>query len=226
MTTFTLDDFKTVLQALDRKLERQDALAFHQFKETRVVKLRGGFRPLATGRLVQAIFGVTLALFAGNFWFDHLGTPHLMIYGLVLYAYGVMMMVFAIRELALLGSIDYGAPVLAIQKQLAAIQSRRLRAAVWFTVAGCLIWVPALLVLFYLMGADVWLRHPNVVYWNVASSLLCLTIAYAIIWWSRQPGKERLAKFLRDGSIGKSVTRAQAVLAEIEGFERDSDSAA
>jgi serine/threonine-protein kinase len=224
MTASTLDDLKTAWQMLDRKLERQHTLALHQFKETKLAKLRGGFRPLVTGQTIQAIIGLLLALFAGGFWFDHIGTPHLMIYGLLLHAFALIMMVFAIRDLFLIHAIDYGAPVLAIQKQLAALQAWRLRAGVWFAVAGCLIWVPGLLIVFYLMGADLWVHKPEVVYWNIASSFVCLGIAYGVVWWSRRPGQERLAKYLHDSSVGKRIYRAQEMLAEIERFERDGGS--
>ena len=221
MTASTIDDLRTAWQALDRKLERQHALALYQFKDTKLAKLRGGFRPLVTGQIIQTTLGLMLAFFAGSFWFDHIGTLHLMIYGLSLHAFGVMMMVFGIRDLALIHAIDYDAPVLAIQKQLAALRAWRLRAGIWFTVAGCLIWVPLIFVLFYLIGADVWVHQRAIVYWNVASSFFCLGIAYGIVWWSRRPGQERLAKHLKDSSAGKCVTRAHEMLAEIERFERD-----
>jgi hypothetical protein len=221
MAASTLDDLKTAWQALDRKLERQHALALHQFKETKLARLRGGFRPLVIGQIIQTIIGLMFALFGGSFWFDHIGQSHLMIYGLLVHAFGIMMMVFGIRNLAFIGAIDYDAPVLAIQKRLADLRAWRVRAGIWFTVAGCLIWVPGLFILFYLIGADVWVLHPDVVYWNVASSFLCLGIAYGIVRWSRRPGNERLAKYLKESSVGKSVTRAQEMLAEIERFERD-----
>ena len=226
MTASTLDDFKTAWQALDRKLERQHALAFHQFKETKLVNLRRGFRPLATGLVIQAAFGLLLALFAGSFWFDHIGTPHLMIYGLLLNAYGVMMMVFAIRDLVFIRAIDYDAPVLAIQKQLAELRAWRIRAGIWFAVAGCLMWAPGLLVLFYFMGADLWVHKPAFVYWNLASSVVCLGLFQAVIWWSRRPAQEKFASYLRESSVGKRITCAQQMLAEVERFERDSDPAA
>jgi hypothetical protein len=223
MTTSTLDDLKTAWQALDRKLERQHTLALHQFKDTKLANLRGGFRPLVTGQTIQIVIGVLVALFAGGFWFKHIGAPHLMICGLLLQAFAVMTLVFAIRDLVLIHGIDYDAPVLAIQKQLAALRAWRLRAGVWFAVAGCLMWAPCLLILFYVMGADVWVRKPQVVYWYIASSFLCLGLSYGLLWWSRRPGQERLAKYLRDSSAGKSVTRAQEMLAEIECFERDEE---
>jgi hypothetical protein len=83
--------------------------------------------------------------------------------------------------------------------------------------------VPGILVIFYLLGADVWIRNPEVVFWNVASSLLCLGLGYGVLWWSRRPGRERLANYLRESSAGKSVTRAQEMLAEIERFEGKGD---
>lgn len=223
MTASTLDDLKTAWQALDRKLERQHTLALHQFKETKVANLRGGFRPLVIGQIIQATIGLMLSLFAGSFWFDHIGQPHLMVYGLVLHAFAVMMMAFGIRNLVLIHAIDYDAPVLAIQKQLAELRAWRLREGFWSAVVGCLIWVPGLLIVFYLMGADLWVHKPEVIYWNVASGFICLGIAFGIFWWSRRPGQERLAKYLRDSSAGKSVTRAQEMLAEVERFERDGE---
>jgi hypothetical protein len=219
MTASTLDELKTAWQALDRKMERQHALSLHQFRETKLAKLRGGLRPLVAGQIIQLVFGLLLALFAGGFWFDHLGVPHLMIYGLLIHAYGIMMIVFGIRDLILIQTVDYGAPVLMIQKQLAELRAWRLRAGIWFAAAGCLVWVPGLLVLFYFLGADLWMHKREVVYWNAASSLACLALCAGVFWWSRRPGQERFAKYLRESSVGKRITRAQETLAEIERFE-------
>jgi hypothetical protein len=196
-------------------------MALHQFKETKLASLRGGFRPLVAGQTIQIIFGVMLALYSGGFWFRHLGTPHLMIYGLLLHAFALMMIVFASRDLVLIYGIDYDAPVLAIQKQIAALRAWRRRAGLWFAVTGCFMWTPFLLVIFYAMGVDVWVRKPQVVGWYIASSFLCLGLSYGLLRWSRRPGQTRLAKFLQDSSADRSVTRAQAMLEEIDRFERE-----
>jgi hypothetical protein len=223
MTASTLDDLKTAWQALDRKLERQHALALHQFKETRFAKVRGRFRPLVVGQIIQIVAGLILALIAGSFWFDHIGTPHLMIDGILLHAYGIMLIAFAARDLVLIHEIDYGAPVVAIQKQIARLRAWHQRAGIWFAIAGCFIWVPLMLMIFSGLGADVWMANRDVVYWFLLSSFICLALTYGVIWWSRRPGRERLAKYLQDSSAGKSVNRAQAMLAEIERFEGDAD---
>ena len=221
MPATELDDLKAAWQMLDRNLERQNALALHQFKESKLARFRSGFRPLIVGQIIQLIAGVLLAVFAGSFWVDHVGVPHLMFYGISLHLYGIMFIVFAARDLFLISRLDYAAPVLVLQKQIANLRAWHVRAAVWFGVAGCFIWIPLMLVIFYKLGADVWARNPDVVGWFVLSSFVCLGIFYGIIFWSRRPGREKFARNLANSSAGRSVKRAQAMLDEIAGFEAE-----
>lgn len=221
MPATELDDLKLVWQNLNRNLERQHTLALHQFKESKLARFRSGFRPLAIGQAVQAICGALLAAASARFWVNHLGTPHLMTYGILLHAYGVMLIVFAVRDLVLIHGVDYGAPVVAIQKQIARLRAWHVRAAIWFAVVGCFIWVPLLLMVFSWLGVDIWTSKPEAVYWNLFSSFVCLALIYGLVWWSRRPGQTRLANYLRDSSAGRSLLRAQAALDEIERFERE-----
>ena len=87
-----------------------------------------------------------------------------------------------------------------------------------FTGAG---WIPLLFVIFYALGADVWVRNPAVVGWNVLSGFVCLGIFYGIVRWAWRPGSERFAERLEESSAGRAVHRAQSVLDEIERFERE-----
>ncbi|MEO7723789.1 MAG: hypothetical protein ABIU29_03740, partial [Chthoniobacterales bacterium] len=57
-----LDDLKSTWQTLNRTLERQHALAFHQFRENKLSRFRSGFRPLVIGQIIQLICGVALAV--------------------------------------------------------------------------------------------------------------------------------------------------------------------
>lgn len=221
MPTTELDDLKLVWQNLNRNLERQHTLALHQFKRSTLDRFRSGFRPLVTGQIIQVICGALLAALSARFWSHHLGTPHLMIYGILLHAYGVMLIVFAVRDLVLIHGVDYGAPVVAIQKQIARLRAWHQRAGIWFAVVGCFIWTPLMLMIFYGLGVDVWMAKRDVVYWFVFSSFVCLGLSYGLVWWSRRPGQTRLAKYLHDSSAGRSVTRAQAMLEEIERFEQE-----
>ncbi len=214
-----LDDLKSTWQTLNRNLERQHALAFHQFRESKLTRFRSGFRLLVTGQIIQIIFGALLALVGGSFWADHIGIPHLMIYGIALHAYGLMSIFFAARDLYLIKQLDYAAPVLALQKQIAELRAWHLRSALWFGIAWCFMWIPILLMMFYRLGADVWKHHPEVVGWFVVSGFISLGFLLGLVAWSRRPGQEKLAKNLDDSSGGRSVKRAQTLLDEIARFE-------
>jgi len=221
MPTTELDDLKLVWQNLNRNLERQHTLALHQFKQSKLDRFRSGFRPLVIGQTIQIICGALLTAVSARFWWNHIGTPHLMVYGILLHAYGIMLIVFAVRDLVLIQAIDYDAPVVAIQKQIARLRAWHLRAGIWFAVLGCFIWTPLMLMIFCGLGVDVWMVKRDVVYWFVFSSFVCLALTYGLVWWSRRPGQTRLATYLRESSAGRSVNRAQAVLEEIERFERE-----
>ena len=221
MTYSELDDLKSTWQTLNRNLERQHALALHQFRENKGARFRSGFRPLVFGQIIQIVCGGLLAVVAGSFWVDHLGVLHLMVYGLSVHLYAIMLIVFAARDLYLIKRFDYAAPVLALQKQIADLRAWHLRAGLWFGVAGCFIWIPLLLMIFQGLGADVWRRNPAVVGWFFVSGIISLGVLYGIIGWSRRPGREKFARNLKDSSAGRSVKRAQTLLDEIAQFERE-----
>jgi hypothetical protein len=216
-----LDDLKATWQTLNRNLERQHAFAFHQFRETKLTRFRSGFRPLVIGQIIQLLCGVVLAVLGGSFWVDHLRVAHLVIYGLCLHVYGVMMIIFAARDLFIIRHFDYAAPVLTLQKQIAELRRWHLRAGFWFGLAGCFIWIPVLLIIFHELGADVWRHNPGVVGWLVVSGLLSAGVFCGLLAWSRRPGREKLARNLETSAGGRSVTRTQAMLDEIERFERE-----
>ncbi len=221
MTYSELDDLKSTWQTLNRNLERQHALALHAFREKKLSRFRSGFRPLVAGQIIQIICGALLALVGGSFWTGHLGVAHLMIYGISVHLYGIMLIMFAARDLYLIKQFDYAAPVLVLQKQIAALREWHVRAGLWFGVTGSFIWIPVILMIFHGLGADVWQRNPAVVGWFFASALVSLGIIYGMVAFSRRPGREKFARSLEDSSAGRSVKRAESLLEEIERFEQE-----
>jgi len=222
MIDIELDDLKSAWQSLSRNLERQNALTLHQLRENKRTRFRIGFRPLVIGQIIQIIFGAFLAVCGGSFWVDHFGVAHLMVYGISVHLYGIMLIVFAARDLFLIKRFDYAAPVLVLQKQIADLRGWHNRAALWFGVTGCFIWIPLIMMIFHGLGADIWRRNPEVVGWFVLSGgVIPVAILYAIVAWSRRPGREKFAQCLEDSSAGGSVRRAQTILDEIAQFERE-----
>ena len=223
MTYSELDDLKSAWQTLNRNLERQHALTLHQFREKKLNRFRAGFRPLVIGQIIQIICGALLALCGGSFWVDHLGVAHLMIYGISVHLYGIMLIVFAARDLFLIKQFDYAAPVLVLQKQIADLRAWHLHAGLWFGITGCFIWIPLLLMTFYGLGADVWRRNPEVVGWFFLSSVGVLArhpplrdyrlVAPAWQGKIRQESRRQLRR--------PQCERAQSLLDEIAQFERE-----
>jgi hypothetical protein len=217
--TLELDDLKQAWQVLDRRLARQEAMQLLAFRESRLQKARSGFRRLAFGQGIQIVAGVALMLVFAPFWVAHRDSLHLLVYGLSLHAYGLMLVLFAARDLYLIDRIDYAAPVLDIQKRLAELRAWHLRYGWGFVIAGCFVWTPLMLVIFYWLGADIWVHKPQVVYWFVASSFVALGASYGLVRLAKHfPG---MAKAIDESAAGRSVTQAQAVLDEIARFERD-----
>lgn len=216
-----LDDLKLAWQSLDRRLAEQHALNLHVFRDTKLAQAKSKLRLLMIGQIVQLVAGVAICFLFAPFWIEHIGTPHFLISGVLLHAYGIMFIGLAVRELTLIGSIDYAAPVLVIQKQLAELRRWRIRIAPLFGVTGCFIWIPLMLVIFKWLGADLWVKAPNVVYWCLANGFVGLGILLAIRMRSRHQSHANFAKSEDDSSVGRSLRRAESVLAEIASFERE-----
>lgn len=214
-----LDELKQSWQALDRRLARQHERNQQLYRESRLRKMRHGLRPLWVGQIVQIVAGALLSLVAGDFWFEYRHYPHLLFCGALVHLYGVLMIVFAARNLHLIKQVDYAAPVLEIQRRLAELRAWKSRVeAPVFLVTGCFVWIPALLMVFAGLGADVWRLHPEVVLWLCASGVASLLLAWLVIRGIRWMWGARV---LEREAAGYSVRRAEAVLDEVRRFETD-----
>lgn len=215
-----LDEMKQAWQTLNRRLEEQQALNLQLFRDGKLDKAHRRLRPLRWGQRLQILGGALLMLWAGSFWTAHLDNLHYLVYGLSLHLYGLLLVLTAARNLYLQSRLDYAAPVLEIQRRLAALRVWRLQEAVIYGVTGCFVWVPLLFMLFALSGADVWANSPAVVWGNLAAGLGCLALFYGLIVWSRRPGWGRLRAALEGSSIGRSVRDTQLMLEELARFEQ------
>jgi hypothetical protein len=219
MPTTNLDEVKLAWNELSQKLERQNALALRPFKESKLATFRCGLRPLVLGQLAQLAIGAIITAVSAQFWVNHIGSTHLAVYGVLLQAYGIMFIAFAVRDLVLIRRIDYAAPVIDIQKRLAELRAWHIRAAAWHGLAGSVVWLPVMFIVLHLLGADSSMNKPGKIYWLIASVGFCLALNYGLIVLARSPG--RSGSCLRRSWIGHTVNRAQATLDEIEKFERE-----
>jgi hypothetical protein len=73
---------------------------------------------------------------------------------------------------------------------------------------------------FNALGADVWVVHRKLVYWNIACGFACLGLLFVIVHWVRRSGGER-ARTALDSGAGRGIRKAQEALDEIARFERE-----
>lgn len=217
-----LDDLKKTWQAFDRKLEQQRTLSLQVIRDGKLAAARRGLRPLWLGQLLQIVAGLCLMLVFAPIWIARVGALHLMVPALLLHAYGLLLVLFAVRTLHLIGCIDYAVPVLRIQRQLAELRRWRTRVE-WplFGIVGCFIWIPLLLVIFSAMGADLWTVNPKYVYWNIASGFACLGFLYGFVRWAQQRENEGSGSALEKYASGRSIRRAQEELDSLARFEQE-----
>jgi len=217
-----LDEMKLAWQAMDRRLEQRFALDLAAYRDRRLATARRQLWPLWLGQVLQLVIGIALAWWAGSLWYEHRATLHLWLQGVLLHGYALMFIVLAARELHLIHSVDYAEPVLVIQRRLAQLRAWRIRVAPWFGIAGCVMWVPLLLVgVEAAFGADLVLHAPQVVAFLAANGAACLLGLLAFLRWTRHPRGARLAASLDQHAAGRSLRRAQAELDEILRFEQD-----
>lgn len=177
-------------------------------RDRAVDRLRARTRLVSIGQLAQLGIGIAIVLWAGSYWYGHLGTAHLMAYGMAIHLYGLGLVAVASVQLAALARLDYRAPVLATQRRLLALRRLRVRCERVLLLAGFVVWVPVLCAALHAAGFDAWRSSPVTVLGNLAGGLVLWLSAEMLI--RRHP-----AAFERDAA-GRSLIEAEAELATLD----------
>jgi hypothetical protein len=214
-----LDDFKQAWQVIDRRLEQQHALNLQMFRDGRLDKLRRGLRPLVWGQAIQMVIGVLGLLVLAPIWITHRDIVSVLIAGVVMHVYCVGLIVFGAVIQAQVARLDYGAPVLAIQRQLLKLRTT-------YSIGGALVvglpwWFLTAPLLVVLTRGAIMNNAPAVIWSQLAIGAVGLAATFWFHRWSRQPQRAEFGRKLDDSTAGGSIRRAQAMLDEITRFERE-----
>lgn len=217
-----LDELKQAWQTLGRQLERQDAIQFQLLKDRKLEHARRNLRPLFWWQLLQMLLGLGLVLLGVACWSRNTGIPALFWTGIAVHAFGVAHLALGGITMALIGSIDYAASVLKIQKQTALLLRFQ---AFNGQVCGAPWWVMWVLVVVAFAGlGDVdpaagtpaWIAAS---FWIGIAGLLA-TWGWSLWSWHRGRGNaSNEATGQADGCDG--IRRARRHLDEIARFERE-----
>ena len=213
-----LDDFKSAWQALDARLSRQDRLQLELLRERKLDNARRGLRSLVFGQWLQLLLGVGITVLGVACWSRNLDVPALFASGVLLHAFGVITAAMAGLTLGLVATIDYSAPVVVIQKQMA----RLLRFhTVNSNVCGLpwwIMWVVVVLGFAGLGDVDRSLPTPAWIWLSLAVGIAGLLGTWAWTAWRARRGPVP-DRDMADGCDG--IRRGRRLLDEIARFEQE-----
>ncbi len=145
----------------------------------------------------------------------------MVIAGVIVQLYGVVTIALAGGTLARISTIDYAAPVLEIQKQLAALRKFYINNGMITGLPWWVLWVPALMVLAGLGGGDLYARAPSVIWIGLGIGITGLLATWWFHRWAHHPSRSQLGKRLDDSAVGGSIRKTQSLIDEIARFEQE-----
>jgi serine/threonine-protein kinase len=220
-----IDELKEKWGAYDRKLDH--AIRLNEAR-VRMIDVRGSlFGVFWAGAGGLMLNGVAVMLL-GDFIAGHLGQPEFWIPALALDGFVVAHIALAVRQLLALQALDYSAPVVTIQRKLAALRLLRVRIVKWTLWLSPLLWTPLLIVgLEGILGLNVYEALPvSYLAANLGFGLAFLAI---MMWLARRfAGRLKNSPWLEtlmDYLAGRRLTQARLALKEIADFEREPSTA-
>lgn len=218
-TTMELDELKQAWQALGRQMERQEAIQWQLLRERRLDRVRRGMWPLVVGQVLQFVLGVGLVVLGVACWTRNTDVPGLFASGLLVHAFGVATAVFAAITLVLLGTVDYSAPVLKIQKRMTLLRRFYGLNALLCGLPWWIMWLPVVVAFAGLDAQDPAAGTPAWVRASLAISVAGLLATAGGAWILHRRARAAGRGGLLDES--PSLRRGAETLDEIAGMERD-----
>ncbi|MCX4247953.1 hypothetical protein [Paraliomyxa miuraensis] len=216
------DDIKLAWQELDRRMERQEALLLRQLRDERLTRARHSLWPLVFGQVVQILVGIVVIVLGVAAWQPHSDVPHVLIAGIVVHAYGVIVTMLAGIMLGRMFRIDYAAPVVVIQRQLASLRLFYIRCGMAVGLPWWVLWVPFAMVSFaVLLGVDLYARIPLAANLGILLGFVGLLGTWLFRRWAHHPARGGLGERLDDAAAGGSLRKARRIVDEMKSFERD-----
>jgi hypothetical protein len=220
-----LQDMKNLWAEYDRKLETSLRLNTRILREMNLSKVDSSLKRLSRLLIFELVQDLAAVILLGMFIASHIGEMRFLAPALLLDVCAVSFLIRSGRQFAALHSLDYSAPVVTIQKQLAALRIERIRVTKWVLLLCPLLWAPLLVVaLEGLFGLDAYLFLDGT--WLAANLLLGLAFIPLMLWVARRvAGRWQgspLFQSLMDDLAGRSLVAATGFLNELSRFEEES----
>jgi hypothetical protein len=219
-----LQDLKNRWAEYDRKLEGSLRLNTRLLREVNLSRVDSALKRLSRLLVFELLVDLGAVVALGMFIAGHAGEVRFLAPALLLGVCAVAFVIRSIRQLTALHSLDYSAPVVAIQKQLTALRIERIRVTKWVLLLSPLLWTPLLIVaLEGLLGVDAYLFLDGS--WLAANLLFGLAFIPLMLWAARRFASRwqgsPLVQSLMDDLAGRSLVAATGFLSELSRFENE-----
>ena len=223
----TLDQLRAEWAARDRQL--QDSMRLHGLllRESFLDRHRSEIERLSLRGNFEFVFAIPFLAFFGWFIAHHFTQPEFLLPALALQAWTLMFAVLGVHQRQALQNLNYGQPVIELQRSIERLKITRLTTFKWAFLTGQLLWwVPFVLVLFKgLFGVNLYTVSAFMPRFIACNILFGVAIIPCAIWVSRRiggrfGGSERFRKFT-DGLAGRDIAVAREFLDRLARFERE-----
>jgi hypothetical protein len=219
-----LEDLKRRWEDHDRKLDAVIRLNASLVRGSALSRAATATTRLSRLLLVELLLDLVLVVWLGSFIADHITQPRFLIPALALDLGAIALVRVYVLQWAALRSLDYSAPIVAIQKRLGALQVQRVRAVKWVLLTAPLVWTPMLIVgLKGLLGVDAYAILPHA--WLAANLAFGAALIPLAVWIARRSADrmERsplVQRILRD-LAGYNLNAAVGFLGSLARFEEE-----
>jgi hypothetical protein len=225
-----LDELKVRWQEQGQRLDAAVRLSERLLQEVVLGKAETALRRLSRLWWVGLLLNAGATLLVGSFAFDHRAEPRFSVPAAALQLGIIALIIGGVRQLAALARIDYGAPVVEIQRRLESLRAERIRTVKWTLLLAPLAWVPLAVVgMKGLFGVDLYAAFGMP--WLAANVLVGVLVIVAGVWASRhyadRAGRWPLAQRLLRDLGGQNLAAAQSFLgslAQLAADQREADS--
>lgn len=214
-----LDEMKIKWAEHDQKLDESIRLNWQLIKATNLSGARSTLQRMTRFLVLEALIWLAIVIALGSFIHGHIATPRFALPGGALDLFAISMLAATISQIVAAQRINYGQPIIAIQKQIESIRVQRIRTTQWGLLAGAVVWAPfAIVTSKVLFGISSYNAA-----WLWANVLFGLALIPLTLWlskkfrdrMSRSPFIQQLMKDI----AGDNLSAAGAFVARLSEFE-------
>jgi hypothetical protein len=217
-----LEDLRHAWEAHGRMVDDTSRLNRQVLRWVVTSKAETAMRRLSRLLWIELVVNAGAAVWLGSFLADNVTVARYALPAAALDILVIALLAAGIRQLVAIGRVDYGRPVLIIQRRMESLRAERIRATMATLAVAPLAWVPLLIVMLKgLLGVDAYAILSSA--WLIANVVFGLLVAAVAIWASRQyAGRVTSSwslRWLMDNLAGRNLRTASDFLRSLAQFE-------